>query len=87
MKKVHGTEYTAGAACKMLYPTTGDSVDYAFEVLGADYAYTVELRPGRRGRWGFKLPENQILPTAEEVWGGVRHVLPLIHHHHRRLTA
>ncbi len=81
MKKVHGTKYKAGTACSTLYPTTGDSADYMFEVLGADYAYTVELRPGRKGKAGFKLPENQILPTAEEVWEGVRHVLQLIHHH------
>lgn len=81
MKKAHGTEYKAGPACGMLYPTTGDSVDYAFEALGADYAYTVELRPGRRGKSGFKLAEDQIVPTAEEAWGGVRHVLQFIHQH------
>lgn len=80
MKKVHGTEYKSGTACGLLYPTSGDSVDYVFEVLRADYAYTVELRPGRRGKGGFKLPENQILPTAEEAWGGVKHVLQFINH-------
>jgi hypothetical protein len=80
MSKVHGTRYEAGTACSLLYPTSGDSADYAFEVLGADYAYTVELRPEVRGRGGFKLPEEQILATAEEAWGGIKHILPLMHH-------
>lgn len=78
MKKVHGVEYKTGTACGLLYPTSGDSADWAFEKLGADHAYTVELRPGKRGKNGFKLPEKEILPTAEEAWGGVRHVLQFI---------
>jgi hypothetical protein len=79
MRKVHGTKYKAGTACELLYPTSGDSADYAFEVLGAEYAYTVELRPGLRGNGrGFELPEKQILPTAEEAWAGVKHIVQLI---------
>jgi len=80
MKKVHGTKYKTGTACELLYPTSGDSADWAFEKLRAEHAYTVELRPGKRGEGGFKLPEREILPTAEEVWGGVSHVLQFIHH-------
>lgn len=79
MAKVHGTRYKAGAACNLLYPTSGDSADFAFEVLGASYAYTVELRPGLRVKDGFRLSERQILATAEEAWGGVKHVLQFIH--------
>ncbi|KAL2140387.1 hypothetical protein VTI28DRAFT_3843 [Corynascus sepedonium] len=73
----HGTRYRAGTACELLYPTSGDSADYVFETLSADYAYTVELRPGLRvrGPAGFRLPEGQILATAEEAWVGVRRVL------------
>ncbi len=81
MRKVHGTKYKSGTACKLLYPTSGDSADYAFEVLGADYAYTVELRPNQRDQRGFRLPENEIMDTAEEAWGGMKHVLKLIHHY------
>jgi hypothetical protein len=80
MRNAHGTEYRTGTACGLLYPTSGDSADWAFEVLGADYAYTVELRPGLR-EGGFRLPERLILPTAEEAWAGVRHVLQFIHHY------
>ncbi|KAL2161798.1 hypothetical protein VTH06DRAFT_7582 [Thermothelomyces fergusii] len=80
MGKVHGSRYRAGTACELLYPTSGDSADWAFDVLGADYAYTVELRPGLRARAGFRLPESEILETAEEAWAGVRHVLKFIRH-------
>lgn len=94
MRAVHGAEYRAGSACDLLYPTSGDSADYAFDVLGVEYAYTVELRPGigkekgggrggHRGAGGsaagFALPEGQIRMAAEEAWDGVRHVLRLIH--------
>ncbi|KAK4149364.1 hypothetical protein C8A00DRAFT_47011 [Chaetomidium leptoderma] len=81
MGKVHGTKYKAGTACGLLYPTSGDSADYAYEVLGADYAYTVELRPGLRNKAGFRLPEKHILATAEEAWGGIKHVLQFLHHY------
>lgn len=49
MTRAHGADYLAGTACEMLYPTSGDSLDFAFEELGAEFAYTVELRPGVRG--------------------------------------
>ena len=75
MKAVHGTKYKAGSACELMYPTSGASADYAFEVLGAVYAYTVELRPGLRGTGGFRVSEDQLLPTAEEAWAGVRHAV------------
>lgn len=85
MTATHGTPYRAGAACELLpYRASGDSADWAFEVLGADHAYTVELRPGLRGRTGasatgFKLPEKQIRGTAEEAWAGVKRVLGFVH--------
>ncbi|KAH6838622.1 hypothetical protein B0I37DRAFT_400227 [Chaetomium sp. MPI-CAGE-AT-0009] len=89
MGAAHGTQYRSGAACELLYAASGDSADWAFEVLGADYAYTVELRPGLRARGpggaggagaaGFRLPERLIRGTAEEAWEGVRHVLRFVH--------
>ena len=40
---------------------------------GIKYAYGLELRPGRNGgHGGFMLPVNQIKPTVEETWEGVR---------------
>lgn len=75
MKAVHGTVYKTGTACELLYPTSGSSEDYAYDVVGADYAYTIELRPGDNNRNGFHLPEDQIQATGEEAFAGVRQML------------
>lgn len=47
----------------------GGSSDWAYDALGVSYAYALELRD--TGNFGFLLPENQILPTAEETWAGI----------------
>lgn len=81
MKAVHGAEYTTGTACDVMYTTSGSSEDHAFGIGGAEYAYTIELRPdhsGGNGRVNFRLPEDQILPTAEEAFAGVRRMLKFI---------
>ena len=46
-----------------LYPAAGDITDWMYGVLGK-YSYTIELRD--TGNFGFVLPANQILPTAQE---------------------
>ncbi|KAI5363900.1 Putative peptidase M14, carboxypeptidase A, metallocarboxypeptidase-like, propeptide [Septoria linicola] len=73
IRAVYGTQYTTGPSGATLYPTTGSSVDYAFDIAGADYAYTFELRD--KGERGFVLPPAQIRPTGEEVLAGVRVLL------------
>jgi murein tripeptide amidase MpaA len=73
VKSVHGTTYTGGPICSTIYQVSGGSVDYAFEVAKANYSMTVELRD--RGNYGFVLPKKQILPTAEELWGGLTYLL------------
>ncbi|EAQ91706.1 hypothetical protein CHGG_03641 [Chaetomium globosum CBS 148.51] len=84
MSATHGTRYRAGAACELLaYRASGDSADWALDVLGADHAYTVELRPGLRGRTGaaaagFRLPEREIRGVGEEAWDGVRRVMGFV---------
>ncbi|XP_031626684.1 carboxypeptidase A1-like [Contarinia nasturtii] len=45
-------------------PATGCSDEWARSI-GIKYAYTVELRD--KGRYGFLLPANQIVPTAQEA--------------------
>ncbi|ETE58310.1 Carboxypeptidase A1 [Ophiophagus hannah] len=52
----------------LLYPydqASGGTVDWTYDQ-GIKYSYTFELRD--KGRYGFLLPANQILPTAEETW-------------------
>ena len=45
-------------------PNSGSSADYIYEVLGITLSFGVELRD--TGEFGFLLPEEQIIPTAEE---------------------
>lgn len=73
VKAVHGTTFTGGPICNTIYQVSGDSVDYAFEVAKANYSMTVELRD--TGTYGFVLPANQILPSAEEMWAGLKYLV------------
>ncbi|KAJ3457861.1 hypothetical protein MRS44_015002 [Fusarium solani] len=73
--KVNGTQYTYGPSCSTLYPTTGTSPDYMAGKAGAEFAWTIELRPGWNGASGFVLPPQEILSTAQEVWEGIKYVL------------
>jgi len=70
---VHGTTYTQGPICSTIYQVSGSSVDYAAENVKATYSMTVELRD--TGNYGFVLPANQILPSAEEAWAGLAYLL------------
>jgi murein tripeptide amidase MpaA len=73
MKAVHGTSFDTGPICSTIYKTSGSSVDYANDDVGADYVFTAELRD--MGNHGFVLPADQIVPSGEEVYEGVRYLL------------
>ncbi|XP_026827132.1 carboxypeptidase B isoform X2 [Ooceraea biroi] len=74
--KIHGTHYQFGPVADLMYPTSGTSDDWAKGVAGIKYAYTVELRD--RGTYGFLLPATQIVPTAREIWAGIRAIARLV---------
>ncbi|GJQ79511.1 hypothetical protein Trydic_g16361 [Trypoxylus dichotomus] len=61
----YGTRYTVGNIAATIYVATGGSMDWAKGVYGTRITYTYELRD--QGRYGFVLPANQIIPTAEET--------------------
>lgn len=50
--------------------SSGSSRDWAFGSLGVPYVYTIELRD--TGRYGFVLPADQIIPTGEETFAGLK---------------
>ena len=53
--------------CSMLlYIALGGSMSWALGEAGIPYSYGMELRD--TGRYGFLLPPEQIIPTAEETW-------------------
>ena len=49
---------------------TGITTDYYFSGENIFHSYTLELRD--TGAFGFILPADQIIPTAEETWAGLK---------------
>ncbi|KAK2765955.1 hypothetical protein FQN54_007470 [Arachnomyces sp. PD_36] len=70
LQGVHGTSYEYGPICQTIYQTPGSSVDFNQDVVGTEYVFTAELRD--TGDYGFILPAEQIVPTGEETWEGVK---------------
>lgn len=68
MGAVHGSVYDAGPINTRLYPASGTATDWSYARRGLA-SWLVELRD--RGRYGFLLPADQIVPTAEEAWAGL----------------
>jgi len=62
IKKSHGKVYRNIRSVE-LYPTSGSSADWIY-LEGVVNSYTIELRD--TGRYGFRLPTSQIIPTGEE---------------------
>ncbi|KAF4596022.1 carboxypeptidase [Ophiocordyceps camponoti-floridani] len=73
IRSIHGTQFQTGPICSTIYQTAGNSVDYLADVVKADYAFAVELRD--RGQSGFVLPPEQIVPSGEEAFSGVKYLL------------
>ncbi|KAJ8303417.1 hypothetical protein KUTeg_019813, partial [Tegillarca granosa] len=70
LQSVNGKNYVIGSSTNVLYSAAGGSDDHAKGIHKIKYSYTLELRD--TGTYGFQLPENQILQTAEETWTGVQ---------------
>ncbi|CAI6341415.1 unnamed protein product [Periconia digitata] len=70
------TTFTFGPSGATLYTTTGAAPDHVYIFGEAEFSYTIELRD--TGDFGFVLPPEQILPTAEEQWVGQQVLLSLL---------
>jgi carboxypeptidase A4 len=68
-KRVNGKHYTTGPISTTIYPASGDSVDWAYDVGEVPFPLAVELRDD--GQHGFLLPPSEILPQGREMWAGV----------------
>ena len=53
-------------------PTTGDTTDWTFGVLGIIHSYCVELRPKSYSQGGFVLPPDKIVPVGKETFAGLK---------------
>ncbi|KAM5172672.1 carboxypeptidase A1-like [Mantella aurantiaca] len=65
LASLYGTSYTYGSIITTIYQASGGTIDWTYNQ-GIKHSYTFELRD--TGRYGFALPANQIIPTAEETW-------------------
>ncbi|XP_052872171.1 zinc carboxypeptidase-like [Anopheles cruzii] len=60
-----GTSYKVGNIAEAIYVASGGSIDWVKGVLRTPLVYAYELRD--LGRYGFALPPDQIIPTAQET--------------------
>jgi len=67
--RVHGTVFDPINSAE-LYPAAGASDDWYRGGLGARYSFTTELRD--TGYYGFVLPPEQIIPSGEELFAGMK---------------
>ncbi len=72
IRSVHNVTYSPGPWYSRLYPSSGVMQDYTYSERAA-WGFTFELRD--TGRYGFILPADQILPTAEEIFAGAIHLV------------
>lgn len=66
----YGTKYKYGPSSIIIYENSGGSKDYTYGALKIKYSFALELRD--RGKYGFLLPANQIIPTAMETFEGIK---------------
>ncbi|KAK2867194.1 hypothetical protein Q8A67_025311 [Cirrhinus molitorella] len=65
LESLYNTAYTYGSVITTIYQADGITIDWTY-AQGIKYSYTFELRD--TGFYGFLLPADQIVPTAEETW-------------------
>nr|XP_031825968.1 zinc carboxypeptidase-like [Nomia melanderi] len=65
LSKRYGTKYKVGNIVDVIYVASGGSMDWVRGTYKIPVTYTYELRD--TGRYGFILPANQIIPTAQET--------------------
>ncbi|KAH8380403.1 hypothetical protein KR009_010509 [Drosophila setifemur] len=64
----YGTVFTYGSSATTLYEVSGSGKEWAYAVKGIKSPYTIELRD--KGKLGFVLPPEDIIPVAREVTEG-----------------
>ncbi|XP_055048228.2 carboxypeptidase A2 [Misgurnus anguillicaudatus] len=75
LSSLYNTRYRVGSICKIIYPASGGSIDWTYDI-GIKYSFAFELRD--TGLYGFLLPAKQIIPTAEETWLGLKYIMEYV---------
>uniref|UniRef100_A0A8C7E1K7 Carboxypeptidase A2 n=1 Tax=Naja naja TaxID=35670 RepID=A0A8C7E1K7_NAJNA len=78
LTSLYGTRYRVGPICSVIYQASGGSIDWSYDY-GIKYSFAFELRD--TGRHGFLLPANQIIPTAQETWLGLKKIMEHVRDH------
>ena len=68
LSSVHRKNFVYGDISTIIYPASGSTADWAYDTADIPCAYAPELRD--QGEYGFLIPENQIIPVAEEMYAG-----------------
>ncbi|XP_077869607.1 carboxypeptidase B-like [Saccoglossus kowalevskii] len=76
LESVHGTQYQSGA---LINGGSGLAMDWYYAEALIKYSYLVELRD--TGEYGFLLPEDQIIPSGEETYAGMKAAITYILNH------
>ncbi|KAK0427410.1 hypothetical protein QR680_010215 [Steinernema hermaphroditum] len=74
---VKGSQFKSGKASEIMYVFSG-SHDWAGLVAGVTYAYCIEMPPlftPQNKDVGFMLAKSELIPTAKEIWEGVKVVV------------
>ncbi|XP_013401045.1 carboxypeptidase B-like [Lingula anatina] len=72
LASINGVKYEHGSIANIIYPASGSSADWTYGDLGIKLSYGVELRD--KGRHGFILPTDQIIPSGKETFAAVKSI-------------
>lgn len=75
IESVNGLEFIYGQTCRTIYQTSGGSMDWAQDIAEAEFAWAFELRPNSPAAGGFVIPPENIIPSGEENWAGMKYLL------------
>ncbi|CAH0042645.1 unnamed protein product [Clonostachys rhizophaga] len=74
IRAVNGLTFTYGPTCSTIYQVNGGSLDYVSAVLGADFSWSIEMRPSSSSSNGFVIPASNIVPSGNEQWAGMKYM-------------
>ncbi|XP_013097812.2 zinc carboxypeptidase [Stomoxys calcitrans] len=75
IKSLTGKEYVSGSIIETIYPSSGGSMDWAYEEHKIPIAYTFELRGPPDSQDMFILPAEEILPTSQEAFAAIKTIV------------